>query len=1076
MNTTNAQLEAQASGPTDTVQIYEPVSRPTRYIAQVRKCGVAHFKNRFGPNEPLYAVDVLENDSTDISLHIQEEAKLRQSIPRKRSRDRVGTGLGASLNASLTGVNHGFHFGHSRRMYVLRIRIQDPALLAILCKNIADPEEIWDTKPRTFIRPFSDLIFNHSKIRKELHALEERWGTQDTLDPGHGQHAGNRTPNSVADTASEYDAGNGGGRYEVDDSPAALEALRCYVKFMDEEVMTFYTKFDRLSEVTTPNGTPPKVRFHDLWYLFRIGELIYRPLGTGANKELDNTSLGKRTWRCYATRPPWGRYRDRIVPAEHRSYRGEDDVSERSSFGVHCYYIDFTGDEFCVVTETFEIPFFKGERSIKSLPVCPYRFAAGHQKLLRAALENGHTFLRSIKTQHAAYTGWTTTLTPKGKPTTDVEGNELKRPEFIDSEVIVDFPEAFQTCPAWKPEATIVKLAEPLSEAVDDDFSICWWSDGDRSKLLRETNEIIVLATGISAYERNNNLNPENPRADRFLIRTRENDRDRKPTTENDLCHDEDDFNRCDLLLLPTRIFGYVLRDRKFVQLVVQRLGEVKKSNDAFEYLKINTDHKNMIQSLVEQHFESKTNDREQGVESSSFDLIKGKGKGLFILLHGVPGVGKTATAEAIAAANGRPLFPITCGDLGLTPTAVEAALLRIFRLADNWNCVLLLDEVDTFLSQRARGDTTLAKNALVSVFLRVLEYYDGVLLMTTNRTGALDEAFESRIHLKLYYPDLDLRQTMDIWAMNIRRLEKVEEERAKTSKGIVQPLGISTTGILEFAHEAFQSQKENRWNGRQIRNAFQVAASLARYEARKDDRPPKMTVKHFRKIYNVTEDFDRFMYETRGKTPAGMAFERGDRAIHYVSRRDHGAVDHESYRDIKNGDRSPRPRLDYDNEDIGPRRRQSSFNNNRPVSPNLMSLPSERDDRGRAIFGSKAAQGLPSVSPRPRHRPSSSREHNLNPQIEITHGGEDRPSSREWTRLFPDRDRSDDEDRDYLSTQYGGQRIGRGDGGRSSVGTRMQKRRDREFESDDDMQHQRLMKPKRLRDGSDHESEDKSD
>ena len=77
--------------------------------------------------------------------------------------------------------------------------------------------------------------------------------------------------------------------------------------------------------------------------------------------------------------------------------------------------------------------------------------------------------------------------------------------------------------------------------------------------------------------------------------------------------------------------------------------------------------------------------------------------------------MGKTATAEAIAAACGKPLFPITCGDLGLTPTDVEAALLRIFRLADTWNCVLLLDEVDTFFSQRSKGDATVAKNALVS-------------------------------------------------------------------------------------------------------------------------------------------------------------------------------------------------------------------------------------------------------------------------------------------------------------------------------------------------------------------------
>jgi SpoVK/Ycf46/Vps4 family AAA+-type ATPase len=87
----------------------------------------------------------------------------------------------------------------------------------------------------------------------------------------------------------------------------------------------------------------------------------------------------------------------------------------------------------------------------------------------------------------------------------------------------------------------------------------------------------------------------------------------------------------------------------------------------------------------------------------------------LFILLHGAPGVGKTATAEAFAQASGKPLFAITCGDLGLTPNEMEFALQRIFRLANTWDCVLLLDEVDTFFSQRSKGDATLTKNVLVS-------------------------------------------------------------------------------------------------------------------------------------------------------------------------------------------------------------------------------------------------------------------------------------------------------------------------------------------------------------------------
>ena len=45
---------------------------------------------------------------------------------------------------------------------------------------------------------------------------------------------------------------------------------------------------------------------------------------------------------------------------------------------------------------------------------------------------------------------------------------------------------------------------------------------------------------------------------------------------------------------------------------------------------------------------------------------------------------------------------------------------------------VVLFDESDVFLEERSQAD--LHRNALVSVFLRVLEYYDGILILTSNR------------------------------------------------------------------------------------------------------------------------------------------------------------------------------------------------------------------------------------------------------------------------------------------------------------------------------------------------------
>jgi SpoVK/Ycf46/Vps4 family AAA+-type ATPase len=265
--------------------------------------------------------------------------------------------------------------------------------------------------------------------------------------------------------------------------------------------------------------------------------------------------------------------------------------------------------------------------------------------------------------------------------------------------------------------------------------------------------------------------------------------------------------------------------------------------------------------------------------------VIPGKGDGLFILLHGVPGVGKTATAEAVAQSHGKPLFKITCGDLGLTPESVESRLRHVFRLASLWDCILLLDEVDTFFTQRSKGDAAMTKNALVSVFLRILDYYNGILFMTTNRAGTLDEAFKSRIHYHVYYPPLDRNQTREIWQINIQRLKLVEAEHSKHD--ILGPMEIPEGEILNFAEMQFDAKAQNRWNGRQIRNAFQVARSLARADAAAEKerivssgsseqfRAPRLDVKYFLEMHEMGKHFNQYLQSIyHGKTDGDLAHE----------------------------------------------------------------------------------------------------------------------------------------------------------------------------------------------------------
>lgn len=116
------------------------------------------------------------------------------------------------------------------------------------------------------------------------------------------------------------------------------------------------------------------------------------------------------------------------------------------------------------------------------------------------------------------------------------------------------------------------------------------------------------------------------------------------------------------------------------------------------------------------------------------------------------------------------------------------------------------------FLQERNKDD--LVRNAVVSVFLRVLEYYSGILFLTTNRVGIMDQAFRSRIHLSLYYPALGKKASLKVWKLHL----EMAKNQFKTSR---KKLEFDRDEILDFAKEQYQRLKEEetsqRWNGRLV-------------------------------------------------------------------------------------------------------------------------------------------------------------------------------------------------------------------------------------------------------------------
>jgi hypothetical protein len=311
----------------------------------------------------------------------------------------------------------------------------------------------------------------------------------------------------------------------------------------------------------------------------------------------------------------------------------------------------------------------------------------------------------------------------------------------------------------------------------------------------------------------------------------------------------DDDEPPSDLfcLLLPSTMSGYAFHDKRWRSLSVEHTRQVPWNHDAFHRLVLDPDKKEAIRALISVHLTTIP-------ERQDMDIVENKGNGLIILLHGPPGTGKTLTAESVAELAEKPLYRVTCGDLGTTAENVEKYLETVLLLGGIWGCVVLLDEADVFLEERQVTD--LARNALVSVFLRVLEYYDGILILTTNRVGHFDEAFKSRVQLAIHYPQLDEAGRDEIWFNFLGDLQKrkipMEYNELKSK--------VRTLSKIPF-------------NGRQIRNNLWAAAQMAKYK----NEP--LSYAHLAKVVKISEEFESYLRQTHhGKHDEEVAHTKGIR------------------------------------------------------------------------------------------------------------------------------------------------------------------------------------------------------
>ncbi|GAO19237.1 hypothetical protein UVI_02060490 [Ustilaginoidea virens] len=202
-------------------------------------------------------------------------------------------------------------------------------------------------------------------------------------------------------------------------------------------------------------------------------------------------------------------------------------------------------------------------------------------------------------------------------------------------------------------------------------------------------------------------------------------------------------------------------------------------------------------------------------------DFIAGKGQGLVVLLSGSPGTGKTLLVEAVTHRARRPIYHLQAEDFGTDVNVLATRVKNIFEWATWWNAVILLEDADHFMTSGGTEGTV--GNELATIFLKELEYFGGIIFMTTKLEKPMDFPLKSRVNVHLMFPALGRGAREQLWRRFIGRQSE--------SEPVVE--GWPAHGTAAFGEEnwKFADDKDffrlSLWelNGREIFNANRLAS-----------------------------------------------------------------------------------------------------------------------------------------------------------------------------------------------------------------------------------------------------------
>ncbi|KAH6660843.1 hypothetical protein BKA67DRAFT_510002 [Truncatella angustata] len=500
-------------------------------------------------------------------------------------------------------------------------------------------------------------------------------------------------------------------------------------------------------------------------------------------------------------------------------------------FYVEGKYFEYDGKQFGYGSMAEEISDFRGARKITSLNCYPLKYHSNEAQVRKDLIERGKKFVSLAGSHYKSHKG----LAYYKKKKAVIKVN-------INGRIMVDPSTHRRTNPNYP-----VSLVRPKDHDLLEDFDDsdeeggCCGSDSDDEaadggKALIDDEDRAKYVTK-AIKDKDGNVSMVRISKDDLTSNDKDSleglsgrDDDTLNTGETSDENDDKnavtrDFGEEEYLIASPVVLGFAFAEKLWLELSVSGVKEISWNDSAYDSLVLEPKTKDIVRALVESH-------KYHAAESID-DVIQGKGKGLVFVLHGPPGTGKTLTAEGISELLKCPLYNVSAGDLGTDSRLLEGELQRVLDICHAWGAILLLDEADVFLEKRNMHD--IHRNALVSIFLRQLEYYQGILFLTTNRVETFDDAFQSRIHIALRYDELDTKAKKAIFKIFVERVRSLQE-----------------IPITSFTEEDYNTLARHDLNGRQIKNTIRTAQALA------VNRGEPLGMKHIIQFLDVLGNFEK--------------------------------------------------------------------------------------------------------------------------------------------------------------------------------------------------------------------------